>query len=908
MDLLSSFGKQGVQLGLLNRKVDIEDTEYLSKYFVLNEFDPLFTGGKNSVSFNGSVLLKEKSEIQIECLDSKGNSLYIEFAKSLESQYSDVAKFVVSIHVYDETYNGPGKLIIVGTSRKGEIVRWIGNITIDKTLTNTSKVRFYYKPTLEARPLLFPVVDTGRAAIDYPPPPEARKAVAISQVQSYVGNITVTNGGTGYSSATVSITGGGGSGASAIPVISGGQIASITVINSGANYTSAPTVTISGNGTGATAITTLTRPVSALILVDGGAGYTFVPTVTFLGTGTGATATATVVDGAVTSLILTSGGNGYITAPAVEFDLPPAPPAPELNRLVSFTSSFYTFAASPAKDTNKNAINLKQTNIDYRLVLTDIDTSLLESSTFPTGAFNKQMEGLELTLYINKIQLPFSTLEQNTNITSSHVIKKVIDSKTVQLVDPFYYAVGKNQFISQILNGKCMLDYRFVLYNTNPDSNQRLEIAPEEYIDVKDSYAEVTYRNIRPFSGRVARHKLYRKGSFTPGDFQLISDELLPSIELLSDPVTFNKFYDKLGTFYHQPHIDKYWWPTSTLITLDAQSSPINAMRIASDSIFQMDGTIGVMAKVDTAGIDNDNIYRPYDDNEYANLSGQSYNSNFISLKKDSLYQLSFDVIMEKDIVTPSSISFYFTSSISSIQTEPQYNSNFGLKLGEIVVTDKTNVKYFDKTQIIYFTPTNDYFGTLVLVPYFCNVIISNLSLKTYGDHGFSPDVLTIRVPFPIQIANEAYDLKAELLDLDSNVIYSNLKTVQTFDANGESLYSISQANSLNSVIQVTPSTTVSNTSVTFVGSPLFPDLQNCNDSIRLVGWHVPDGDATTDGKLCYMNVASLYIDNDNYIAMSEYQSGIEHNAKSIAIRYDFSLNEGRKIVIDLNGNKEQFP
>ena len=74
--LLSSFGKKGVSLGLYTQKVDIEDTVYLSKYFVISEFNPIFTGGKNPVSFNGSVLLKPGSEIKVECLDSNNNSLY----------------------------------------------------------------------------------------------------------------------------------------------------------------------------------------------------------------------------------------------------------------------------------------------------------------------------------------------------------------------------------------------------------------------------------------------------------------------------------------------------------------------------------------------------------------------------------------------------------------------------------------------------------------------------------------------------------------------------------------------------------------------------------------------------------------------------------------------------------------
>jgi hypothetical protein len=60
-----------------------------------------------------------------------------------------------------------------------------------------------------------------------------------------VGSITVTNPGSGYTTApTVTISGGGGSGAAATAVLSVATVGSITVINPGSGYTTAPTVTI----------------------------------------------------------------------------------------------------------------------------------------------------------------------------------------------------------------------------------------------------------------------------------------------------------------------------------------------------------------------------------------------------------------------------------------------------------------------------------------------------------------------------------------------------------------------------------------------------------------------------------------------------------------------------------------
>ena len=72
--------------------------------------------------------------------------------------------------------------------------------------------------------------------------------------------IMVTNGGSGYTSApTVTITGGGGSGATAVAAISNGAVIGVNLVNVGSGYTSNPTISFSGGGgTGLTVTSTRT--------------------------------------------------------------------------------------------------------------------------------------------------------------------------------------------------------------------------------------------------------------------------------------------------------------------------------------------------------------------------------------------------------------------------------------------------------------------------------------------------------------------------------------------------------------------------------------------------------------------------------------------------------------------------
>lgn len=923
--LLSSFGKQGVRLGLDTIVANIEDTTYLSKYFAIVEYNPVFTAGKNPFSFNGSNLLAKNSEIKVECLDSNGNPQYIEFYRSTV-QNTDITKFVISINVYNETYNGPGKLILVGTTADGKVVRWTGNIAIDKTLSNESKVRFYANPSLEIRPLLYPVVDIDRAQTVVPPNPPAKPAQATTTILSKVGTVIITNGGAGYTSApSVEFVGGGyNTKAQGIASITDGRVTSIFISIPGSGYVTTPTITLTGGGytTIAQATAVLSSKVISGSITFGGGGYnpSIPPVVTFLpiGSGHGASATAVVADnGEVSFFTINNGGEEYIYPPTVTFPKP-VPETTILNNDIQFNENFYSYAVTPEKDFNKNYLDKKRIDTDYRLVTPYILDRFSEPSVLPTGSFNTQMEGKTIVLNISKISTPKSYQEQKVNITQSFTIKKVIDSKTIVLNEPFYYQVGKDYLIANIIDGTCEVDYSFTKYNTSLEAN--LETDPLDGSTpqpILKSYAEVTYRNLRPFSGYVARHKLYRKSLSHPGDYQLLSDEPLSTIELLTDIITVNKAYDKIGYFYNQEVINKYWYPTSGL-TLTAKTTPINSIYIYGGSPSEINGSDYVIAKTDSVQISgtdpevvNDNQYYAYDEDSFNNLGGESYNSNFISLKKDVLYVLSMNAVLEKNIEdTTANVSFYFTSSINDIRKETTYSPYFGMKLGELSTKDRVEVKMFNGVQQIFFTPSADYYGTLVIVPTRCNVTLSELSLKIYGDYGFSPDILFIRIPFPVNVQNESFDIKAELFDINSNIIYSNLRTVQTFDVDGVSDTVIGDDGNISSGIQIYESPDQPDIIVNPVSTIHLPGeiaivnlIPTQDKPQRFVGWFTPSNDPSTSGKLCYTNVSSLFIDNDDYISLTTVDGNVETTVTSLAIKY-----LGRRIFVDTAGNKYHYP
>jgi hypothetical protein len=161
--------------------------------------------------------------------------------------------------------------------------------------------------------------------------PGGARATAI-MAKAAVASVTVTAGGSGFTSApTLKWTGGGGTTLTMTATVSGGKITAVTVNSSSSDFSLPPTIyidnTANGGGWGATFTANLAaRAVSSIQLDAGGYAYTSAPQVRIKGGGgSGATATAALTGDAVSSLTLTAGGTGYTTVPRVVIGAPKGP-------------------------------------------------------------------------------------------------------------------------------------------------------------------------------------------------------------------------------------------------------------------------------------------------------------------------------------------------------------------------------------------------------------------------------------------------------------------------------------------------------------------------------------------------------------------------------------------------------
>ena len=201
-----------------------------------------------------------------------------------------------------------------------------------------------------------------------------------------------------------------------------------------------------------------------------------------------------------------------------------------------------------------------------------------------------------------------------------------------------------------------------------------------------------------------------------------------------------------------------------------------------------------------------------------------------------------------------------------------------------------------------------------MIVPRKCTAIMSKLSIKPYGDYGFSPDILITKIPFPVKTKNESFELKSELFDINSNLIYSDLRSVNTFDTYGESLYLYipglkdpSNTNMLRGSLEIKGGLSVNDNvlfydNLTTNASVYFKGLEECGfENKRFLAWNPPtnllnplDPTDETGGKICYTDLNDIsYVDKD--IVNIQFASRLSDGLSSFRL---ISSVEGRNVYV----------
>jgi len=436
--------------------------------------------------------------------------------------------------------------------------------------------------------------------------------------------------------------------------------------------------------------------------------------------------------------------------------------------------NFLSTPVQPKSDFDIQKFGYRKNLVDYRIIDTNAN-------------FSSSVKNFQIQLYVNKIKDYASFNEISINTTASFLIKDVLNKTTLILDTPFTY----NNKVATITNGNYKIVYNDISYNSNlflssSYLQESLGLSGQKQYK-KFSYAKIIYKNINTFTGKPAKHKVYRKSLRTLGDFESVIDETFGDTEILKDPVTPNKAFERLGIFFSQFHINNFWFTSSNDINLKYDNQTfIDGLNISGSNL---NGTYAIV-KANTSFTNRNPSYVPYNVSEQLAQSGSSFDSNFLSFYKNTDYTLSFRTsVIEKETTATTKLKFYITSSISSINKNLGYDSNRGVLIGEFSYSGSTTGKYFDQKQNFEFKFPEDLYGTLVVYPENVKqIIISDLSIKVSELYGYTGNAYYIKVPFPVNVANEVFEIKSELYDINSNLSYTNLRTVQVFDPSGSSM------------------------------------------------------------------------------------------------------------------------
>jgi hypothetical protein len=443
------------------------------------------------------------------------------------------------------------------------------------------------------------------------------------------------------------------------------------------------------------------------------------------------------------------------------------------NNPKTVTGSFLSTAVQPKADFDIQKFGYRKNLVDYRI----IDNS---------ANFSSSLKNFQVQLYVSKIRDYASLNEISVNTTSSFLIKDVLNTTTLILDTPFTY----NNKVATITSGNYKIVYNDITYNSNlflssSYLQESLGLSGEKQYK-KFSYAKIIYKNINTFTGKPAKHKVYRKSLRTLGDFESVIDETFGDTEILKDPVTPNKAFERLGVFFSQFHINNFWFTSSNDLNLKYDNQTfVDGLKISGSNL---NGTYAIV-KSNTSFTNRNVSYLPYNANEQFAQSGSNFDSNFLGFYKDTDYVLSFRTsVIEKDSSAISKLKFYITSSLPSVNKNIGYDSNRGVLIAEFAYSGSTTGKYFDQKQNFEFKFPEDLYGTLVVYPENVKqIIVSDLSIKVSELYGYTGNAYYVKIPFPVNVANEVFEIKSELYDVNSNLSYTNLRTVQVFDPSGSS-------------------------------------------------------------------------------------------------------------------------
>lgn len=340
----------------------------------------------------------------------------------------------------------------------------------------------------------------------------------------------------------------------------------------------------------------------------------------------------------------------------------------------------------------------------------------------------------------------------------------------------------KNFYILSIASA----DYEIFYNDISPDSSPTTGSAVKSLLNIE-------FNNLRTYCGNVETYKIFGRSMNSPEYKTLLCEGKVFGEELLATKNFKNGLYSGAGKFFNQQYVDRFWLKTGSVVFNQDHSGYINGATIGNPFLAGVNDYI--IFKDDTTGDSRTPEYVNY------NLISKSYwyASSDAFLNCAVVPTASYNEIVNVPVLTG------YTTSMENILSGPIHDSNpirlrhatlyeFGMYVRPFVNnTGDSNIKIYYKsgtnekligtidstfkfgTDEVYSTTffnEVDAFGTIKLVPSTGNWYIANISLKPYKAIDYSIDSFAVKIPIRTLVANELYEIEAELYDGSGQLAY----------------------------------------------------------------------------------------------------------------------------------------
>ena len=306
--------------------------------------------------------------------------------------------------------------------------------------------------------------------------------------------------------------------------------------------------------------------------------------------------------------------------------------------------------------------------------------------------------------------------------------------------------------------------------------------------------AKLSLSNLRTTTGAPERFRVYQRSLNIPESQRCIAEGYLAPRELLFD-WTAGEDVSWLGKFYDQSFANTYWLSHGVTMTHSSETLIDSVTVSGAGSNISEESYIILKANRSEPSRTNQYVQSvpqngswfettqqtftnfsvepntnyacavgsPYLSSIEVVKSGTIYNSNFVKLAKNTMYELSFDYASLVQITDAYEFIVYFMTT---------YNGRTDrVRLGLLNTRTTRGFKAGHYSGKVFIGRTM--YGTIQLVPKnLTSLAVANISLKPFSDASYPMDSAELLIPLDVRVKNERFEITVELIGNDGKVLY----------------------------------------------------------------------------------------------------------------------------------------